>query len=37
MEVKCNLPDKWDFEADVVVVGYGGAGSVAAITAHDAG
>jgi len=37
MEVKCNLPDKWDFEADVVVVGYGGAGAVAAITAHDAG
>jgi len=37
MEVKCNLPDKWDFEADVVIVGYGGAGAVAAITAHDAG
>jgi len=31
------LPDKWDYETDVVVVGYGGAGSVAAITAHDAG
>jgi succinate dehydrogenase/fumarate reductase flavoprotein subunit len=31
------LPEKWDYEADVVVVGYGGAGSVAAITAHDAG
>jgi hypothetical protein len=28
---------KWDHEADVVVVGYGGAGIVAAITAHDAG
>lgn len=28
---------KWDHEADVVVVGYGGAGVVAAITAHDAG
>jgi hypothetical protein len=28
---------KWDKEADVVVVGYGGAGAVAAITAHDAG
>jgi succinate dehydrogenase/fumarate reductase flavoprotein subunit len=28
---------KWDYEADVVVVGYGGAGVVAAITAHDAG
>ncbi|MFH1140301.1 MAG: FAD-binding protein, partial [Chloroflexota bacterium] len=28
---------RWDSEADVVVVGYGSAGSVAAITAHDAG
>jgi hypothetical protein len=27
----------WDKEADIVVVGYGGAGAVAAITAHDAG
>lgn len=27
----------WDLEADVVVVGYGGAGAVAAITAHDVG
>jgi succinate dehydrogenase/fumarate reductase flavoprotein subunit len=31
------VPEKWDYEADVVVVGYGGAGCVAAITAHDAG
>jgi succinate dehydrogenase/fumarate reductase flavoprotein subunit len=31
------LPAKWDYEADVVIVGYGGAGAVAAITAHDAG
>jgi hypothetical protein len=31
------LPDKWDKEADVVVVGCGGAGTTAAITAHDAG
>jgi succinate dehydrogenase/fumarate reductase flavoprotein subunit len=29
--------DKWDHNADVVVVGYGGAGAVAALTAHDAG
>ena len=29
--------ENWDNEADVVVVGYGGAGVVAAITAHDAG
>ena len=28
---------RWDGEYDVVVVGYGGAGAVAAITAHDAG
>jgi len=27
----------WNKEADVVVVGYGGAGAAAAITAHDAG
>ena len=27
----------WDEEADVVVLGYGGAGAVAAISAHDAG
>jgi hypothetical protein len=28
---------KWDKEADVVVLGCGGAGTVAAVTAHDAG
>lgn len=27
----------WNEEADVIVVGYGGAGAAAAITAHDAG
>ena len=31
------LPEVWDEEADLVVVGYGGAGSCAAIAAHDAG
>jgi len=31
------LPEKWDKEADVVVAGCGGAGTTAAITAHDAG
>jgi succinate dehydrogenase/fumarate reductase flavoprotein subunit len=31
------LPDKWDKEADVVIVGFGGAGAAAAITAHDLG
>ncbi|MDR1183277.1 MAG: FAD-binding protein [Coriobacteriales bacterium] len=29
--------ESWDYEADVVVVGYGGAGAATAITAHDAG
>lgn len=29
--------ESWDLEADVVVVGYGAAGAVAAIEAHDAG
>ena len=28
---------RWDYAIDVVVIGYGGAGSAAAITAHDAG
>jgi len=28
---------QWDYEADVVVVGYGGAGAVTAIAARDAG
>lgn len=31
------IPEQWHKEGDVVVVGYGGAGAVAAITAHDAG
>jgi len=31
------LPEKWDKETDVVVVGYGGAGACAAIAARDAG
>jgi len=31
------LPKNWDFEADVVVVGTGYAGSNAAIASHDAG
>jgi len=36
-EPACGLPAKWDREADVVVVGLGGAGGAAAIEAHDAG
>lgn len=31
------LPERWDHEADVVVVGYGGAGASAALGASDAG
>ncbi len=31
------MAESWDEEADVVVVGYGGAGASAAIAAHDAG
>jgi len=30
-------PRKWDVTADVIVVGFGGAGAATAITAHDAG
>jgi 3-oxosteroid 1-dehydrogenase len=32
-----NVLVRWDNQADVVVVGFGGAGAVAAITAHDSG
>jgi len=32
-----NIPERYDMESDVVVVGYGAAGAVAAITAHDKG
>ena len=31
------IPRKWDKEADVVCIGYGGAGAATAISAHDAG
>jgi succinate dehydrogenase/fumarate reductase flavoprotein subunit len=31
------LPNKWDYEADVIVVGMGYAGQNAAIASHDAG
>jgi len=32
-----DIPQKWDFEADVVAIGSGGGGLAAAITAHDHG
>lgn len=31
------VPTKWDVETDIIVIGYGGAGASAAITAADAG
>ena len=31
------MPETWDYETDVVVVGYGGAGGVTALTAADDG
>ena len=31
------IPGKWDVEADVVVVGFGGAGFAASVAAHDLG
>ncbi|HUW95717.1 MAG TPA: FAD-binding protein, partial [Anaerolineae bacterium] len=31
------VPESWDHETDVVIVGYGGAGAAAAIAARDAG
>jgi hypothetical protein len=34
---EAGLPEKWDKETDVIVVGCGGAGTTAAITASDAG
>jgi succinate dehydrogenase/fumarate reductase flavoprotein subunit len=37
MERRPAIPEKWNREADIVVVGYGAAGAATAITAHDAG
>ncbi|MFZ3208751.1 MAG: FAD-binding protein [Geobacteraceae bacterium] len=37
MTLHVAMPIKWDYETDVLCVGYGGAGAVAAITAHDSG
>ncbi|MDP6484822.1 MAG: FAD-dependent oxidoreductase, partial [Nitrospinota bacterium] len=34
---KPGIPSSWDEEFDVVVVGYGYAGGISAIEAHDAG
>lgn len=32
-----DIPSSWDLETDIVVVGYGYAGAISAIEAHDAG
>lgn len=37
MENASSAPQRWDIEADVVVVGFGAAGVAAAVTAHDLG
>ena len=37
MELEASLPENWDIQADVVVVGFGAAGAATAITAHDLG
>lgn len=36
-DAKAEPKTHWDTETDVLVIGYGGAGGAAAITAHDAG
>ena len=36
-QAKVEIPQKWDHAYDVVVIGYGGAGVAAAVSAHDAG
>ena len=36
-EARVGMPKKWDMEADVIVLGFGGAGACAAIEASDAG
>ena len=35
--MRIRIPEKWDMEYDVVVVGWGSAGTAAAVTAHDNG
>ncbi len=37
MDYQPMLPEKWDREVDVVVVGFGAAGCAAAVTAHELG
>lgn len=37
MPSQWSVPERWDIETDVVVVGFGAAGMAAAVTAHDRG
>src|SRR5436190_13286103 len=37
MEHAPSVPQTWDIEADVVVVGFGAAGVAASVTAHELG
>src|SRR5260370_17101137 len=37
MEQAPSVPQQWDVDADVVVVGFGAAGMAASVTAHDLG
>ena len=37
MTVTSEFPAKWDYDTDIIVVGFGGAGASAAIEAHDKG
>src|SRR5271165_19247 len=37
IEKQFSEPEKWNVEADVVVVGFGAAGVAAAVTAHELG
>ena len=37
MARQSSLPETWDMEADVVVVGFGAAGVATAVTAHELG
>jgi succinate dehydrogenase/fumarate reductase flavoprotein subunit len=37
MPYRASEPDKWDYEADVVVVGFGAAGMAASVTAYELG
>jgi flavocytochrome c len=37
LTISRELPSKWDYETEIIIAGYGGAGAAAAIEAHDNG